>query len=545
MTNSINEILQSDVILVIGSNTTETHPVIGYRVKQAAKKGAKVIVIDPRKIDLVKYAYNWLPMKPATNTAILNALGHVIVKENLYDEDFIRERTEGWEDWVKSVEAYSPQRVESITGVPAKDIIETARLYARADKGSIVYAMGITQHISGTNNVFAVANLAMATGNVGREGTGVNPLRGQNNVQGACDMGALPQFFPGYQLVTNKDIRQKFEKYWNTSLPSEPGLTVTEILQKALEKEVKGLYIMGENPMLSDPDINHVQEALMSLEFLVVQDIFLTETGKFADVVLPAASFAEKDGTFVNTERRIQRVRKAVPSPGQARPDWQIIQSLASAMGRHWSYSHPAEIMKEISGVTPIYAGIDYSRIEREGIQWPCPDKEHPGTKFLHCNEFACGKGKFRGVEFYPADEEPDPKYPFLLMTGRGLYQFHTGTMSRRTKALDWIHPEELMEIHPEDAKRLNLKDGDLAEVKSRRGKLTTRVKLTRGIPRDAVFMTFHFKESPANILTNTATDPICKIPELKAAAVNIHKIEDRRREEENVEKGAGVITKG
>ncbi|KUO53424.1 MAG: formate dehydrogenase [Desulfitibacter sp. BRH_c19] len=543
MTNSINEILQADVILVIGSNTTETHPVIGYRVKQAAKKGAKVIVIDPRQIDLVKYSYKHLPMRPATNIALLNGLSNVIISEKLYDEDFVKHRTEGWQDWVNSVKEYTPEKVEKITGIPAKDIIETARLYAKADKGSIIYAMGITQHTSGTSNVLAVANLAMATGNVGKEGTGVNPLRGQNNVQGACDMGCLPDLLPGYQSVENIAHRKKFASYWNCEIPAETGLTLTEIMEETLKKNIKGLYIMGENPILSDPDSNHIQEALQSLEFLVVQDIFLTETAKLADVVLPATSFAEKDGTFVNTERRIQRVRKAVPAPGQALADWEILQKVANEMGQDWNYSHPEEIMEEITQLTPSYAGIDYSRIDKVGIQWPCPDKEHPGTKFLHCDKFACGLGKFRAVEFLPSDEEPDAKYPFLLMTGRGLYQFHTGTMSRRIKSLDWIHPEELMQINPEDAHRLSLDDGDLVEVKSRRGKLTTRIKITRGIPKDSVFMTFHFKESPANVLTNAAHDPICKIPELKAAAVSIMKIEDHRREEENVEKGAGILT--
>ncbi len=525
MTNSINEILQADVILVIGSNTTETHPVIGYRVKQAAKKGAKVIVIDPKRIDLVKYAYKHLPLRPATNVALLNGLGNVIISENLYDKEFVKGRTEGWEDWINSVSEYTPEKVEKITGVSAEDIIETARLYAKADKGSILYAMGITQHTSGTSNVLAVANLAMATGNVGKEGTGVNPLRGQNNVQGACDMGCLPDLLPGYQSGMSQFHRKKFASYWNCDIPEWIGLTLTEIMEEALKKNIKGLYIMGENPILSDPDSNHILEALQSLEFLVVQDIFLTETAKLADVVLPATSFAEKDGTFVNTERRIQRVRKAVSAPGTALADWEILQKLANELGHNWNYSHPEEIMAEISHLTPSYSGINYTRIDKVGIQWPCPDKEHPGTKFLHCDKFACGLGKFRAVKFLPPDEEPDEKYPFLLITGRGLYHFHTGTMSRRIKSLDWIHPEELMEINPEDAERLSLNDGDLVEVKSRRGKLTTRIKITRGIQKNSVFMTFHFKESPANVLTNTAHDPICKIPELKVAAVSVQKI--------------------
>ncbi len=531
MTNSINELLNTDVIIVMGSNTTETHPVIGYRIKQAAKKGAKLIVIDPREIDLVKYADLWLPLKPTTNIALLNGFGHVIIRDNLWNKEFVSERTENFNKWKESLQDYTPERVSEITGIPTEDIIKAAHIYAEADKASICYAMGVTQHSSGTNGVFAIANLALSTGNVGREGTGVNPLRGQNNVQGACDMGCLPNYFSCYQHIEDEKTRAKFENAWNTKLPAEPGYTILEMIEKAADNQINGMYIMGENPLLSDPDINHVREGLEELEFLVVQDIFLTETAELADVVLPAACFAEKEGTFTNTERRIQRVRKAIIPPGNAKPDWQILQKVANSFGAGWNYKNPENIMQEIASLSPMYGGINYSKIEKEGVQWPCPTEGHPGTKFLHECEFSSGKGLFRAVEYIHPAEEPDANYPFMLMTGRSLYQFHTGTMSRRSKSLNWIHPEELMEMDPDDAKKLNLVDGDLAEVESRRGKITTRIKLSRKIPDGSIWMTFHFKESAANILTNTAVDPICRIPELKAAAIRIKKIDDKPRE--------------
>ncbi|MDW7675577.1 MAG: molybdopterin-dependent oxidoreductase, partial [Bacillota bacterium] len=415
-------------------------------------------------------------------------------------------------------------RVQQLTGIPQEVMKQAGRMYATAEKATIVYAMGITQYSSGTNNVFALANLAMLTGQVGRYGTGVDPLRGQNNVQGSCDMGCLPNLFPSYQTVMNEEHRQKLEKLWGCELNNEPGLTLTEIMKAAADGAIKGMYILGENPVLSDPDSNHVKKALNSLDFLLVQDIFLTETAELADVVLPASSFAEKEGTFTNTERRVQRVRAAVPAPGEAKPDWQIIMTLGQLLGLRWQYSSPKDIMSEINKAVPIYGGITYERIEDEGLQWPCPSTDHPGTQYLHADKFARGRGKFHSVEYLPPAEVPDEEYPLVLSTGRMLYHFHTGSMSRRSEKLSKIHTHELMMIHPKDAAKYGLTDEDTALVTSRRGQITTRLQITDHVPPGTIFMTFHFKESAANILTNTATDPICKIPELKACAVRVEK---------------------
>ncbi|GAW28778.1 formate dehydrogenase [Carboxydocella sp. ULO1] len=525
MTNSIHDLLETQVMLLIGANTTEAHPVTGYRIKQAVKRGAKLIVADPRRIELVRYADLWLRHRPGTDIALLNGLAHVILQENLWDQAFVAERSEGFEEFRRKVEEYPLERVEKITGVPAEQIRAAARLYGQAERACIIYAMGITQHTSGTQNVLAVANLAILTGNVGRPGTGVYPLRGQNNVQGACDMGALPNYYPGYQLVEAEENRQKFETIWRTELPSTPGLTLTEMMNAAARGEIAAMYIMGENPMLADPDVNHVRKAMENLEFLLVQDIFLTETARLAHVVLPAVTFAEKEGTFTNTERRIQRVHQAINPPGEARPDWQIILELARRLGHDWHYPRgPEQIMEEIALVNPLYGGITYARLEEGGIQWPCPTPGHPGTPYLHAEKFARGKGRFHAVEHIPAAEEPDAEYPLLLNTGRNLYQFHTGSMTRRTR-LDLIRPEELMQIHPQDADRFGIKDGDRVEVTSRRGRVETRVQVTDLVPPGMVFLTFHYQETPTNVLTNAAFDPVCKIPELKISAVKIRKL--------------------
>jgi predicted molibdopterin-dependent oxidoreductase YjgC len=558
MTNSINEILQTKVILCVGSNTTEAHPVTGYRIKQAVKDGAKLIVVDPRKIELVRYADLWLRIRPGTNVALLNGLAHVILRDDLWNKQFVEERGEGFEEWRQGLEQYTPEYVANICGIKPELIEEAAQLYSMAEKATIVYAMGITQHTSGTNNVFAIANLAMVTGQVGREGTGVAPLRGQNNVQGSCDMGALPNYYPSYRFVDDSGARQELERAWGVGpeasapgqsngqapgdslverglpagdevsvgigLPVEPGLTVTEIMKAAERGKIKAMYIMGENPVLSDPDANHVVEALKKLDFLMVQDIFLTETAQLAEVVLPAASFAEKEGTFTNTERRVQRVRKAIEPPGEAKPDWLILVELANHLGKPWHYPRgPEEIMEEIAWVTPIYGGISYPRLEETGLQWPCPHPDHPGTPWLHCEKFACGKGRFHRVEHHPPAEEPDQEYPLLLTTGRMLYQFHTGTMSRRSRLED-IHSHELAMLNPDDAAFYGICDGDRVQVESRRGKVQTMVQVTDHVPPGIIFMTFHFKETATNLLTNSAADPICKIPELKACAVRLLK---------------------
>ncbi len=528
MTNSIGDVEFSDLILATGTNTTENHPVIGAAVKRAVRRNnRKLIVIDPREIDLVRYADLWLRQKPGTDVAVLNGLMNVIIGENLHDAAYVAARTEGF-DALKAVTAeYTPERVEEISGVPADDLRKAARMYAAAGRASILYAMGITQHISGTNNVKSVANLAMLCGNVGIEGGGVNPLRGQNNVQGACDMGALPNVFPAYQQVTNGEARDFFEKEWGTTLPGKPGLTVVEIMNAAHEGTVKALYIMGENPLLSDPDLSHVEEALKRIDFLVVQDIFPTETTKFADVVLPSASFAEKDGTFTNTERRVQRVRKAVEPPGTARPDWEILSDLLTRMGVPARYGSAGDIMEEIRRVTPSYRGITYGRLERGSLQWPCPNEEHPGTAYLHRDRFTRGRGLFHAVEYTPPAELPDREYPLILSTGRVLYHYHTGTMTRLSSGSMERVPESLVEIHPADAERLKVEDGQPVTVTSRRGSVTAKARVTEKSPRGTVFMNFHFAEAAVNRLTHPSLDPVGKIPGFKVCAVRVEAARD------------------
>ena len=528
MTNSIAELEHADCILVTGSNTTETHPVIANYIKRAVRvHGAKLIVVDPRKIDLVKYAALWLRPKNGTDVAWINGMMNVIINKGLEDKEFIAARTEGFAEFRKVVEEYTPDKVEEITGIPAEKLEEAARIYGKAKAASIVYAMGITQHITGTDNVLSLANLAMLTGNVGRPSTGVNPLRGQNNVQGACDVGALPNVFPGYQKVTDPAVREKFEKAWKAKLPGKPGLTVVEMMNAAAEGKVKGMVIMGENPMISDPNLNHVEEALNALDFLVVQDIFLTETAALADVVLPAASFAEKDGTFTNTERRVLRVRKAIDPPGKAKPDWEIICDLAERMGYPMHYAHPSEIMDEIATLTPIYGGIHHHRLVPDGLQWPCPSDDHAGTQYLHADKFSRGKGLFHPVDYIPPAELPDEEYPFLLSTGRILFHYHTGSMSRRAEALNAYVNEGYAEINPNDLFRLGLKDGEVIRMRTRRGEIQTKVKATERVAPGTVFVPFHFAEGPANRLTNDALDPKAKIPELKVAACRIEKVKN------------------
>jgi len=523
MTNSIDEIEFTDVILATGTNTTENHPVIGTRIKRAVRQqGAKLIVIDPREIGLVRYANIWLRQKPGTDAAVINGLMNVIINEDLYAKDYVKSRTEGFEAMKEVVKKYTPEYVEEISGIPAEDLKRAARLYAAANKAAILYTMGITQHRTGTDNVKSCANLAMLCGNVGIEGGGVNPLRGQNNVQGACDMGALPNVFPAYQQVANDEVRIKFEKAWGVSLSGTPGIMVTEVPDAVMNGKVKALYVMGENPMMSDPDLSHLEKALKKLEFVVTQDIFLNETAEFADVVLPAACFAEKNGTFSNTERKVQLIRKAVDAPGDAKPDWQIISELATKMGYTMNYSSAEEIMTEINELTPSYAGITYERLEKEGIQWPCPNIDHPGTKYLHKDKFTRGLGQLHPVEYIPPAELPDDEYPYILSTGRVLYHYHTGTMSRRTRGLVERAPESLAELNPVDAEKLGVEEGKIIKVTSRRGSVKAKATITNRSPEGIVFMNFHFKEVAVNLLTNPALDPIGKIPEYKVCAVKV-----------------------
>ncbi len=525
MTNSISEFRNTPLIFVIGSNTTECHPVMGIMIRQAVAEGkTTLLVADPREISLAKIAALHLQQKPGTDVALVNAMMNVILEEALEDRDFIAARTEGFDDLRKIVADYTPEMASDITGVPAGDIRRAAMLYASAESASIVYSMGITQHTTGTDNVMSLANLAMLTGNVGKEFAGVNPLRGQNNVQGACDLGALPNVYSGYQAVNDEKVHEKFEAAWKATLSDKPGLTVVEIMKAAEEKKIRGLYIMGENPMLSDPDINHVKEAIEAVDFLVVQDIFMSETAQMADVVLPACSFAEKDGTFTNTERRIQRVRRAAAPPGEAREDWRIICELASRMGYRMEYADAAAAQQEIADLTPIYGGITYDRLTDVGLQWPCPDKGHPGTKFLHEGRFTRGKGKFHAVAFLPAKELPDEDYPLILTTGRMLEHWHTGTMTRRCDVLNDLVSHGTLEINPQDASALGVSNGETVVVSSRRGRIELPAGVRDRIKRGTVFLAFHFREHPANALTIAALDPIAKIPEFKACAVKVQK---------------------
>jgi predicted molibdopterin-dependent oxidoreductase YjgC len=459
---------------------------------------------------------------------------NVIIAEELWDKAFVQSRTEGFDDLRATVAKYTPEYAAQITGVPADSIRRAARILAAAKPATLLYAMGITQHTSGHQNVLSCANLQMLLGNMGVPGGGVNPLRGQNNVQGACDMGGLPNVYPGYQAVTLDAVRLKFEQAWGVPLSGEIGTTVVHMFNKAETGEVKALYVIGENPVMSDPDAGHVRHCLESLDLLVVQDIFLTETAQFADVVLPATSFAEKDGTFTNTERRVQRVRKAIDPVGESRADWEILCDLAKRIQAYsqepepegdfaqWEYVHPSQIMDEIAALTPIYGGISYARIEQEGLQWPCATYDHPGTAILHVGRFSRGVGHLSAVEWLPPAEEPDEEYPLILTTGRVLEHFHTGTMTRRVEGLDQLEPEERLRIHPADAAVLGLGDGDWSWVASRRGQIRVRAEVTEQVQPGVVFLTFHFAEALGNVLTNPALDPVAKIPEYKVCAVRV-----------------------
>lgn len=530
MTNNIADIDNCQTMFVIGSNTTEQHPVIGTRIRRAVRRGAKLIVADPRMIDLAHIATLYIRQRPGTDLALFNGMAYIILKEGWEDQEFIANRTEGFDEWRKVVETYTPERVSAITGVAVDDLYTAARLYATNKPSTIFYAMGITQHTVGHNNVLALANLAMVTGNIGKPGAGVDPLRGQNNVQGACDMGCLPNVFTGYQRVTDDAARAKFENAWGVKLSATPGLTVSEMFRAAREGKVKAMWIIGENVAMSDPDTHHVIQALERLDFLVVSELFMTETAQYADVVLPVASCAEKEGTFVNTERRVQRVRKAIEPIGESRPDWQIICDVARRMLRNtphaspWNYASAEEIMQEIAALTPSYAGITYARIDKLGLQWPVPSKDHPGTPILHTEKFTRGKGLFSPVEHQEPAETPDEQFPFVLTTGRILQHYHTRSMTGRVAGLVQLAPEERVEINPDDAARLGVNDGDWLHITSRRGQVDARAWVTDRVGRGVVFMTFHFADALSNILTNTALDPVAKIPELKVCAVRVEK---------------------
>ncbi|MHC4135877.1 MAG: formate dehydrogenase subunit alpha [Planctomycetota bacterium] len=527
MTGTIDDIDRTGCVVVIGSNTTETHPVIGTRIRRAQRRGTPLVVIDPRRTDLAQRADVWLRPRPGSDVAVLAGLARVVIDESLVDRAFVEKRCVGYREFVSSLEEFTAPRVEALSGIVRDDIRDAARTIAKAKSAVFLFAMGLTQHVHGTDNVRALANLALLTGNVGRVGAGVAPLRGHNNVQGACDAGALPDVLPGYQRVDDPVARSDAAAIWGREPPAEPGLPLTEMWDAILDGRVRALWVVGENPCLADPDTAHVEEALRSLDLLVVQDLFLTETAGFAHVVLPAASFAEKDGTFTNTERRVQLVRKAVEPLGESRSDLEIVCALAQRMGAEgFAFDSAADVMDEMARLVPLYGGISHARLAKTpaGLQWPCPSADHPGTATLHEVAFARphGKATFVPLRHSPVAEPVDEDYPFVLSTGRTLYHFHTGTMTRRVSGLSELRKEENVEVHPEDAARLGVGDGGPIRVTSRRGSVTARARVTDACPAGTVFMTFHFAESPTNRLTIGALDPESKIAELKICAVRV-----------------------
>jgi formate dehydrogenase alpha subunit len=526
MTNSINEIENSQVILVSGSNTSEAHPQVARRIFTAMDRGARLIVIDPRRTLMARRADIHLDLRPGTDIPLLNTMMRIILDENLADDLFIEMRTENFYDLRDMLFRIDLDEMARITGVDLARIRSAAQLYGRAQKAVICYCLGITQHVCGTGNVQSIANLAMMTGNVEKEDTGVDPLRGQNNVQGACDMGALPNVFPSYQQVDNDDYREKFEKAWNVSLPAQPGLTLMQMTHGGKDGPLRAMFIMGENPMLSDPVIDKVKETLDNLEFLVVSDIFLTETAQRAHLVLPAASFAEKTGTFTNSERRVQMVRRVIPPLEQSRTDADIIMDLSGRLGYAMDYENPAEIMEEISMLAPIYGGMHHDRLENSwGLQWPCWDRSHAGTPFLHKYFFTRGKGRFIPTVHESPAELPDDDYPFLLITGRIYHQYHTGTMSRRSALLSREAGEALLQLYPDDGRRLGVRSGDLVRMRSRRGEVLVKAQLTDTVKAGEVYTTFHFSEMPVNLLTTNAKDHFSQCPEYKICAVHLEKV--------------------
>lgn len=549
MSNSIDDVSeQSQAIFIIGSNTTEQHPVIGMRLRQAIKqRGAKLIVADPRRIEITKFAterYDGLHLRhrPGTDTALLNGLMYIILENGWEDKDFIAERCENFDEFLETVRQYPPEKASEITGVPVEQLRRAAKIMGTTRPMAVFWAMGITQHITGVRNVLALANLQMLLGNMGKPGGGVNPLRGQNNVQGACDMGGLPNVYPAYQPVISADVVSKFQTAWGAAAKPKIGMTMTEMIPGILEDKIRALYILAEDPIMSDPDTNHIRHCLKQADFIVLQEIFPTETSPYADILLPGVTFAEKTGTFTNTERRVQMVRQALEPIGEARQDWEIITGIASRIlssgsrtvnegaWSSWAYNHPADIMAEINALTPSYAGITYERLERgETLQWPCISSEHPGTPILHTKGFARGKGRFTPIDFIPPAERPDDSYPMILSTGRVLYHWHGGEMSRRSKGLLEIYSQALVEINPDDARRLGILTNDSASaeakrvrVTSRRGVIESQAWVTERVPPGMVYANFHFPEASANELTLAQLDPTSKIPSYKVCAVKV-----------------------
>ncbi|MCR5108398.1 MAG: formate dehydrogenase subunit alpha [Lachnospiraceae bacterium] len=527
MTNPIHDITTDvDVIMLVGSNPEEAHPVIGMQIREAVERGTKLIVVDPRDIGLAQKADIHLKLKPGTNVAFANGMMNVIINEGLEDKEFIKERTEGYEKIKEIVKDYTPEKVAKICHIDPDHLREAAMMYASAGKAPIIYCLGVTEHSTGTEGVMSMSNMAMLTGKLGREGCGVNPLRGQNNVQGACDMGAMPTDFPGYQKVKNPEVIEKFEKAWGVKLNTKPGIFATDVFGAAINKEVRGLFIFGEDPVVTDADQNHVRKALESLDFLVVSELFMTETTQYADVVLPGMSYVEKEGTFTNTERRVQRVRKAITLEGDMKPDTEIFIEIMNRMGYKQPHLEPSEIMDEISRLVPSFGGISFKRLDNgESLQWPCPSKDHPGTPILHVGKFSRGLGWFYPAEYKESAELPDEEYPFIMMTGRILYHYNTRAMTGRTPGLMKKQGSSYIELNTEDALKLDIRDGERIKVSSRRGEIYTKARVGDKVSKGETWMPFHFPDGNANVLTNAALDEFARIPEYKVCAVRIEKI--------------------
>jgi formate dehydrogenase major subunit len=525
VSNQVNDVARAEVIFLIGANPVSNHPVAATWIKNAAKRGAKLIYADPRRSELSRHAAFSLQFKPDTDVALLNAMMHTIVHEGLTNEDFVKSRTLGYEELKKNVAGYSPEAMAPVCGIPAATIREVARLYARSKASMILWGMGISQHIHGTDNARCLIALCLMTGQVGRPGTGLHPLRGQNNVQGASDSGLIPMVFPDYQRVDNNEARARFEKLWGTALDPKPGLTVVEIMHAVLDGKIRGMYVMGENPAMSDPDAHHARAALAKLDWLVVQEIFLTETCYLADVILPATAWPEKDGTVTNTDRMVQLGRKALEAPGAAKEDLWIIQELARRIGLDWNYAGPRDVFNEMRKGMDSIAGITWERLESEScVTYPCEKEGDPGQPVVFTDDFPTptGRGKFVPADIIPAAERPDRQYPFVLITGRQLEHWHTGAITRRASVLDAIEPEPTASLHPLDLDAIGAKAGDVVTVESRRGIISLYARADDGTPRGAVFVPFCFYEAAANLLTNPALDPIGKIPEFKYCAVKV-----------------------
>jgi formate dehydrogenase major subunit len=528
MTNAFADFKNAKMIMIFGSNMTEAHPVASTFVKDAVLAGAELIVVDPRRTELTDFANIHVPLKVGSDVALINGLMNVLISENLYDKKYVESCTTGFAELKKKVKEYTLEKAAKISGIPADTIREIAHKMASVKPAMLMYTLGITEHICGVNNVMSCANLQMLLGNVGFDCGGVNPLRGQNNVQGACDMGALPNVFPGYQKVDNPQAREKFMKAWNVkSLPDKPGMMMPTMMKNLTTGKVKAFYVFGENLANTEPDIHHVEQELQSAEFLVCQDIFQTETTRFAHVVLPAAAWSENDGTFTSSERRVNRVRTVSEPPGDAKPNWWIFKELAKRFGHEWTSNSAQEIWdNELSVLAPSMAGIKYARLENDGLQWPCPSAEHPGTPTLHRDgKFTCGLGVLKAIDYIPPAEVPDKEYPLVLSTGRRLYHYHTRTQTGRCEGINDLLGEETADISATDAEAMGIDHGEKILVKSRRGKVVVKARVTREVPEGLVWMAFHFRETCANWLTNPVYDPVTQTAEYKACAVRIEKL--------------------